>query len=312
VGEAGDEIPAEVAMLAMRGRHGDSFVITIEDARVLHAQRTEAATAKARSEELLYEILPRAIVQRLNGGETDISFVVESATVAFIDIEAFSAYAAPLQPQSVMRSLSTIFEGYDRAIVKHPLCQKMKYVGDVFMMAAGLFAVGIEPEKHAEQSVRFCIDCLKVIDEANHELDANLAVRIGINTGGPLTAGVLGSDKPLFDIIGDPINVAARLQTTGPTGKVQVSEATYGLLSGVGDIVFEPRGEVMLKGKGRRPAFLVSLRAAELPPPPAFAHLPVTSSRPVLRSPRPSGSIERPTLTTHPSTMSIEALFGAS
>jgi class 3 adenylate cyclase len=221
-------------------------------------QQAEAADAKKRSEQLLYEILPRDIVHRLNQGEHDICFVVPSATLAFIDIEKFSAYMSNLQPQATMRNLSTIFQGYDAAIAKYPLCQKMKLVGDVYMMAAGLFA---PEERHADQGVRFCLDCLNAIDDANHLLDSALAVRIGINTGGPLTAGVLGFDKPTFDILGDPINVAARLQTTAPAGRVQISESTYDLVKESPDLAIEPRGEVLLKGKGPRPAFLVSFRA---------------------------------------------------
>jgi class 3 adenylate cyclase len=104
--------------------------------------------------------------------------------------------------------------------------------------------------------VRFANEALRALEDTNVRLDANLMVRIGVNTGGPIIAGVLGTDKPVFDIIGDPINIAARLQSTCLPGRVQISEATYMLIKDRGFII-EPRGEIFLKGKGNRPAFLV-------------------------------------------------------
>jgi class 3 adenylate cyclase len=84
-----------------------------------------------------------------------------------------------------------------------------------------------------------------------------------VNTGGPIIAGVLGTDKPVFDIIGDPINIAARLQSTCLPNRVQISEDTYNLLKDL-DFTIEPRGEIFLKGKGKRPAFLI-IPAATFP-----------------------------------------------
>jgi class 3 adenylate cyclase len=201
--------------------------------------------------------LPRDIVNRINQGEKDISFVVPSATLMFIDIVKFSDYAVHLSPQEIMGNLSMIFCGYDAILPKYPLITKIKLIGDVYMCGGGLFKTDCEPVQHAEEMTRFALDCLQVLEEVNVKLDANLSVRIGINTGGPIIAGVLGTDKPVFDIIGDPINIAARLQSTSIPNRIQVSEETYELLKG-GDIAIEPRGEIFLKGKGRRPTFIVS------------------------------------------------------
>lgn len=82
-------------------------------------------------------------------------------------------------------------------------------------------------------------------------------MRIGINTGGPVIAGVLGTDKPVFDIIGDPINVAFRLQSTDFPGHTKISEGIYQLISELNDLIIEPRGEIFLKGKGKQNAYLV-------------------------------------------------------
>jgi class 3 adenylate cyclase len=104
--------------------------------------------------------------------------------------------------------------------------------------------------------VRFAIDALQIIDDMNVKLNSLLAVRIGINTGGPVLAGVLGTDRPTFDIIGDPINIAARLQSTDVPGKIQISETTQELVQGL-EFQVEYRGEIELKGKGKKKTYLV-------------------------------------------------------
>jgi PAS domain S-box-containing protein len=238
------------------GKGVSSFVLILRDITELMKQQEEAEEAKAKSEALLYEILPRDIVNRLNQGEKDISFVVESATLMFIDIQKFSDYAANLTPQEIMGNLSQIFNGFDTILKKYPLVTKIKLIGDVYMCGAGLFTPDEEPKNHCEQMVRFALECLTALEEVNMKLDANLCVRIGINTGGPIIAGVLGTDKPVFDIIGDPINIAARLQSTCLAGRVQISESSYELMSEL-DFQIEPRGLVWLKGKGKRPAFFI-------------------------------------------------------
>jgi class 3 adenylate cyclase len=232
------------------------FVAILKDESALLAQQQAAENAKQQSENLLYQILPRSIVTKINAGEKDISFTVPSATIIFIDIVKFSQYSANLMPQEIMGNLSLIFAGFDDAIRKYGLLLKIKLIGDVYMAAAGLFDPDRPPKAHAEQTIRFALDALGVIEEMNEKLNAALAVRIGINTGGPLLAGVLGTDKPTFDIIGDPINIADRLQSTDVPGSIQISEATR---DAVGESEFEirPRGKVFLKGKGEQQTFLI-------------------------------------------------------
>jgi class 3 adenylate cyclase len=155
-----------------------------------------------------------------------------------------------------MGNLSLVFAGFDERIVEYDRLIKIKLIGDVFMSAGGLFDLEKPPTTHAEQMVRFALDTLKVIEEVNMKLNATLAIRIGINSGGPILAGILGSDKPTFEIIGDPINIAARLQSTDMPGYIQISEATQQLIAAC-DFTITPRGEVMLKGKGKQLTYLV-------------------------------------------------------
>jgi class 3 adenylate cyclase len=168
----------------------------------------------------------------------------------------FSEYAATLTPQEIVGNLSEIFAGFDESCAKYPLLIKIKLIGDVYMCAGGLFATHTAPAAHAEQMVRFAIDALQVIEFINERLGVALAIRIGINSGGPILAGILGTDRPTFDIIGDTINVAARLQSTDVPGKIQISEGTQSLIAGM-DFPIEYRGEIELKGKGKKKTFLI-------------------------------------------------------
>jgi len=245
-----------IGMPGDRSNEASSFVVIFRNEEELLRQQKEAEEAKKQSENLLYHILPRDIVVRLNQGEKNISFSVPSATIIFLDIQKFSEYAASLSPSQIMGHLSTIFDSFDRIIVKYPLLIKIKLIGDIYMAAGGLFNPTAPPQQHAEQVVRFALEALQELEAVNLSLSSSLQIRIGVNTGGPLIAGVLGTDKPVFDIIGDPINVAARLQSTDIPNRVQISQGTYDLIASL-DFNIEKRGEVFLKGKGKANAYLV-------------------------------------------------------
>ena len=252
-------VPVHVTLIGIcepNQSQAKSFVVILRDETQLQKQRKEAEEAKAQSENLLYQILPRDIVVRLNQGESDISFSVPSATIIFVDIVKFSDYAATLSPSQIMENLSAIFARFDILCAKYNLITKIKLIGDVYMAAAGLFTPEEPIANHASQVVQFGLDVLVALDELNSQLDSSLQVRIGVNTDGPLIAGVLGTDKPVFDIIGDPINVASRLQSTCIPMTVQISQMTYDAISGM-SFNIEQRGEVELKGKGKKMAYIV-------------------------------------------------------
>jgi class 3 adenylate cyclase len=231
------------------------YVAILRDEGQLMAQQAEVEAAKAEAERLLYQILPRTIVARLNAGEKDITFSVPLATVGFIDIVKFSEYAMNLTPQEIMANLSLLFSRFDQACAAHPLLMKIKLIGDVYMAAGGLFDE-VQPQEHATQMLLFGLSALEAVEDVNEALGAALSVRIGVNTGGPIIAGVLGVERPTFDIIGDPINVAARLQSTGIPKKIQISSEVKSLVDQT-DFVIKYRGEIDLKGKGNTKTYLV-------------------------------------------------------
>lgn len=259
--DSGAKIPVYVTIMLMLKPGSEdphSFVIILDDETELINKQNQSEIEKVRSEKLLYQILPRDIVIKLNSEEKDISFVVPSASIIFVDIQRFSDYSASLQPSEIMYTLSTVFAAFDQHAAKYPLLTKIKLIGDDYMAAAGLFSGESEaPQNHAIQIIKFGLDCLMALDEVNVKLNASLSVRVGINSGGPLIAGVLGTDKPVFDIIGDPINVAARLQTSDEAGKIQVSKSTFELVKDTEEFQFEERGEIFLKGKGKSMTYFV-------------------------------------------------------
>lgn len=191
---------------------------------------------------------------RINQGEKDICFTVPNATIIFIDVVKFSEYAKRLSPQEIMGTLTTLFSAFDSLLHEYNLLLKIKLIGDVYMAAAGIFNNVENPKDHANQTVKFALDCLIAI---NVKLNTSLCVRIGVNTDGPIITGVLGTDKHVFDIIGDTINVESRLQSTDVPGKVQIIKTTYKILN-EGEYLVEPRGEVYLKGKEQFMTYLIS------------------------------------------------------
>ena len=236
-----------------------SFVFMFKNETDVEEAKKEAEKAKQQSEQLLYQILPKDIVLRLNQGEKDISFAVPSATICFIDIVRFSEFASTLTPSQILGTLSSLFTEFDAVLAHYLSLIKIKLIGDVYMAAGGLFmGEDNNPNVHAEEMVLFTFEALNVLEEINNKMSSNLSVRIGVNTGGPIIAGVLGTDKPTFDIIGDPINVASRLQSTSLPGKVQISQTTKDLISGSSGFEIELRNEVYLKGKGKTQTYFVA------------------------------------------------------
>ena len=256
----GVKVPIKATMIGFSSnqRNAEIFAIMCKDQTEEMKQKEAVEIAKKQSDELLLKILPPDIIRRINRGEKDITMVVPSASVIFIDICQFSAYMATLSASQLMSNLNAVFTAYDKIVADLPLITKIKLIGDDYMAAAGLFSPDEPPKMHAIQTITFGLRVLDAIEDLNDQLNASLAVRIGVNSGGPIIAGVLGTEKPLFDIIGDTINVAARLQSTCIPGNVQISKGTYELVAQESRFHIEERGEIFLKGKGNQTTYLVT------------------------------------------------------
>ena len=211
--------------------------------------------AFARSEGLLLNVLPRAIAVRLKREPGVIAESHDEVTVLFADIVDFTPFTERTEPARVVEVLNEIFSAFDALAARHGL-EKIKTIGDAYMVAAGL----PEPRPdHAEAMAEMALDMQTEFGRLCEPLGLDLAIRIGMDSG-PVIAGVIGRHKFTYDLWGDTVNIASRMEAHGLAGRIQVSEATYRRLCD--QYEFEERGEIEVKGKGRRRAYLLVGRQA--------------------------------------------------
>jgi class 3 adenylate cyclase len=206
--------------------------------------------AFARSEGLLLNVLPRAIAERLKREPGVIAEAHEQVTVLFADVVDFTPFTERTEPARVVGVLDEIFSAFDVLAERHRL-EKIKTIGDAYMVAAGLPQA--RPD-HAEAMAEMALDMLDAFERLCEPLGFDLAIRLGMDSG-PVIAGVIGRHKFIYDLWGDTVNTASRMESHGLSGRVQVSEASYRLLRH--RYRFEDRGEIEMKGKGRRRAYLL-------------------------------------------------------
>jgi class 3 adenylate cyclase/sensor domain CHASE-containing protein len=220
------------------------MLTTHEDLHVLLEQE------KGKSERLLHNVLPDAIAARLKESSGVIAESYAEVTILFADIVDFTTMSTQVSPEQLVNMLNEVFSAFDQLAEKHGL-EKIKTIGDAYMVVGGL------PEKrqdHAEAVARMALEMLSVLQDISQSRGQSLQVRIGINTG-PVVAGVIGTKKFLYDLWGDTVNTASRMESTGSPGRIQVTESTSRRL---GDSFhFEAMGERDIKGKGRIPVFLL-------------------------------------------------------
>ncbi len=217
----------------------------------LEALRTE----RDRSERLLLNVLPRAIADRLKDAQTTIADSFSEVSILFADIVGFTQLASRVPPGEVVGVLNDIFSDFDALLDRHGL-EKIKTIGDAYLVAGG---VPTPCPDHAAAVAEMALDMCESLDRFNLRTGASFAMRVGINSG-PVVAGVIGTHKFIFDLWGDAVNIASRMESHGEPGRIQVSEATWQLL---GDRYrFEERGVIEVKGKGLMRTFFLLGRQA--------------------------------------------------
>ncbi len=219
----------------------------------LKATLEQLALEQGKSERLLLNILPEPIAHRLKQGEDDIADSFAEVTILFADIVNFTPMSVDLPPTELVSLLNEIFSEFDRLSEKRGL-EKIKTIGDAYMVGAGL---PIERDDHAEVIAEMALDMLVAIEQFNHRHHAELSIRIGINTGA-VVAGVIGTKKFIYDIWGDAVNTAARMESQGIVGQIQVTEATYHYLKD--GFTFVDRGLINVKGKGNMHTYILKGR----------------------------------------------------
>jgi class 3 adenylate cyclase len=236
--------------------------------RVIREQLAALDAERRTSESLLLNVLPRRIADRLKGEPgVVIADGFESATVLFCDIVGFTQLSARLAPDEIVRRLDTVFTQFD-TIAEELGLEKIKTIGDAYMVAGG---VPSRRDDHAEAICDMALrmrDCIATLD-----LGEPLQVRIGVHTG-PVVAGVIGKRKFIYDVWGDTVNTASRMESHGIPGSIQVSEETFAATKHAFE--HQPRGVIHVKGKGDMPTYFLldrrpvsAGRVASLPKAPA-------------------------------------------
>ncbi len=246
-----DDLRKENARLARRVGRIEATLREVEqirdtNARLLDRIRGELEIERRRSHDLLLNVLPQAIIDRLGAGEGLIADRHEDVAVVFSDFVGFTEISSRLPVATVVSELNTMFSAFDASCEALGV-EKIKTIGDAYMAAAGL--PGSRGE-HLEAAADLALALRAAVATAGEPWE----VRIGIHRG-PVVAGVIGTSKFVYDLWGDAVNVASRLETTAPPGRIQVSEA---VATGLGDAFeLEPRGPIELKGKGSTEAFFL-------------------------------------------------------
>lgn len=212
--------------------------------------RTEEALAaeRARSEALLLNVLPASIARRLLAGEKPIADRFDEVTVLFSDIVGFTKVSEKTPPAELVALLDDLFSAFDVEIHRLGL-EKIKTIGDAYMVAGG---IPTPRPDHVEAIVELGLAMARILDERTDRY--GLSIRIGVHTG-PVVAGVIGHQKFTYDLWGDTVNTASRMESHGVPGRVHVSAAVEERLRG--RFAFESRGTIEVKGKGPMQTFLV-------------------------------------------------------
>jgi guanylate cyclase len=226
-------------MIALNVIVGGAVVFTL--LAVFAKQRQDA---QERADGLLINVLPRSIAERLKSEPQTIADSFSEASILFADVADFTPLANSLPPTEVVGMLDQLFGHFDELVERYEL-EKIKTIGDCYMAAAG---IPVPREDHARALAGIGLDMLSAVSPDGPMGGLGLQLRIGINSG-PVVAGVIGRKRFLYDLWGDAVNVAGRMQTQGTEGRIQVTRSTYDLLKD--EFVLEPRGTIEIKGKGQ-------------------------------------------------------------
>ena len=239
---AEDYLPKPFKPVVLRARIG----ACLEKKRLRDRERAyirKLRSEQERSEQLLLNILPRPIAERLKEGQRTIADVFPDVTVLFADLVGFTRMSEQLPPAELVAMLNKIFSMFDQLAEKHGL-EKIKTIGDEYMAASGL---PMPRPDHAEAMAEMALDMLAVIERFNAKRNRGVRIRIGMNCG-PVTAGIIGTKKFAYDLWGDTVNIASRMESHGIANAIQVTEATYKRLRH--KYAFQRRGIIHVKGKG--------------------------------------------------------------
>jgi adenylate cyclase len=247
VGPVSPQVPRwfTTTMLGLNITVGGAIVFTL--LAVFAGERSAALAAlrveQAKAEDLLLNILPSSIAERLKAQTRPIADHFSSASILFADVVDFTPWSERLEPEEVVGHLDLLFTHFDGLAERYGL-EKIKTIGDCYMVAAG---VPTPRADHAHALALVALEMLAALREDEELAQLGLELRIGINSG-PVIAGVIGRKRFLYDLWGDAVNTASRMESHGTPGRIQITRATFDLLAD--EFECEPRGTIVVKGKG--------------------------------------------------------------
>ncbi|MEM8642548.1 MAG: adenylate/guanylate cyclase domain-containing protein [Cyanobacteria bacterium P01_G01_bin.54] len=209
----------------------------------LQDSQQELIQEQKKSEQLLLNVLPPMIAEELKEGQSNIAQDFTQVTVLFADLVGFTSFSAQVTPIALVEILNQIFSEFDH-LAEHYGLEKIKTIGDAYMVVGGL---PVANANHAGAIAEMALSMQAVIDHFQRPDGEPFEIRIGINTG-PVVAGVIGLKKFSYDLWGDTVNIAARMESLGEPGEIQVTAATYEFLKT--EYKLTERGAVQVKGKG--------------------------------------------------------------
>ncbi len=260
------KLPDRIEIIARIRHHSGGYINLLqrnEAYRALQESLEQLRIEQEKSERLLLNILPKAIADRLKQGQGTIADSFPEVTILFADLVGFTQLSSQIPPAELVRVLNEIFSTFDRLVEKHGL-EKIKTIGDSYMASAGL---PIPRPDHAEAVAEMALDILEEMPRLSRINGSPLSMRIGINTG-PVVAGVIGTKKFIYDLWGDTVNTASRMESSGVASCIQVTEAAYQHLKD--KYVLVRRGTIEVRGKGEMTTYLLAGRKSTVSQEPAL------------------------------------------
>ena len=221
--------------------------------KALHVYSEKLEEAEKETWRLLLNVLPESIASKLKSSTEVIADSYSNVSILFADIVNFTELSSQQTPEGLVKILNDLFSAFDGLVEQHAL-EKIKTIGDAYMVVGG--APTPRPD-HAQAIADMALGMLEAVGRYNEKNKTNHAIRVGINSG-PVVAGVIGTKKFSYDLWGDTVNVASRMESHGLPGQIQVSEVLYKLLQD--QYVFEDRGEIEIKGKELMKVYLLKGR----------------------------------------------------
>lgn len=212
---------------------------------------------KRKSESILYDVIPASVADRLRNGERRIADVMDDVTVVFSDIVGFTELSSQVSASALVEILNQVFHQLDKLTRRFGL-EKIKTIGDAYLAVGG---IPPRVDDHERRCMEFALEAMTTLEKINHGGSTPLELRIGMHTG-PVVAGIIGETRYVYDVWGESVNLASRMESLGVPGRIQVTQTTHRRLERW--YAFEPRGRIEVKGVGRAPVYLSLPRGREV------------------------------------------------